>query len=63
MKYKIYKLIGVDFNDKGDEIKTIVEDREFKYDDFDTIEEAYSAIKNRGDVYCNYTILPYIYLI
>ena len=34
----------------------------FALDIADTIEEAYEAIKNRGNDYCNYTILPYIHL-
>ena len=61
MKYKIYILVS-NGNDKGSTIKRVIEDSEFEYNEFDTIEEAYEAIKNRGNDYCNYTILPYIYL-
>jgi hypothetical protein len=61
MKYKIYILVS-NGNDKGSTIKRVIEDSKFEYNEFDTIEEAYEAIKNRGNDYCNYTILPYIYL-
>jgi len=61
MKYKIYILVS-NGSDKGSSIKRVIEDIEFEYDKFDTMEEAHEAIKNRGNDYCNYTILPYIYL-
>ena len=61
MKYKIYILVS-NGNDKGSTIKRVIEENEFEYDEFDTIEQAYEAIKNRANNYRNYTILPYIYL-
>ena len=61
MKYKIYILV-TNGNDKGSTIKRVIEDNEFEYEEFDTMEDAYEAIKNRGNDYRNYTILPYIYL-
>jgi hypothetical protein len=60
MKYKIYILKRQ--ADYKDNVKKVIEDEEFEYEEFDTTEDAYEAIKARGTDYCNYTILPYIYL-
>jgi len=61
MKYKIYRLVADSFNDDGT-IKRLIQDEEFEYLEFDTIEEAHKFINAHGDIHCNYTILPYIYL-
>jgi len=62
MRYKIYILQG-DGNRGEDEIQRVIEPKEFVYDDFETMEDAFDAINRRGVDYCNYTILPYIYML
>jgi hypothetical protein len=61
MKYKIYRIEKQDETENGNS-NSFIEDLEFKYDDFDTIDEAFIALKKRGDGYIQYTILPYISL-
>jgi len=59
MKYKIYRQCS-DFNTK--EVKFFECDFQNFCNGFDSIDEAYQAIKDRGYDFVNYTILPYIYL-
>jgi hypothetical protein len=61
MKYKIYRLRNIAV-DLGGITREVIEDATFDNEIFDTIEDAYSQIQQRGDIYCNYTILPYISL-
>ena len=62
MKYMIYELVTDRSNkDCENKVKSLTQSSEFKYDEFDTMEEAYKAIKNRGYNYVQYTILPYVY--
>jgi hypothetical protein len=61
MEYRIYILVSDSVGREG-EIKRVIEADDFIYESFDSIEEAFEALRNKGKNYCNYTILPYIYL-
>jgi hypothetical protein len=61
MKYKIYRLTDSTLFDIGT-LKSVIEDQEFRYEEFNTINEAVNSIKARGDDYVEYTILPIITL-
>lgn len=58
IKYKIYEM--------SEKTKGVFKLRQ--YDDymfdviFDSIEEAFEVIKNHGNDYTHYTVLPYIYM-
>lgn len=60
MKYKIYRIVGNGYNEGS--IKMVIEDSEFEFEVYDSIEEAVKELEQRGEKYTNYTILPHIFL-
>ena len=61
MKYKIYITKENGFITNG-VITTLLLDDDFKDEEFNSVEDAFEAIKEKGSKYCHYTVLPYIYL-